>query len=391
MVTTKLAFNTFVYNNEQVDLLKSTSIQELLIEHKDLSRFGKLNTQQTKDLIEYTYQQGFAPILQWDILGDDQEINRGHNLLKQLPLSNLSAIRVQDVGIAEFIIQNFPNIEIHLIVETGNHNITGLQQWAHYFKLKLKRLVLSTELPSNKIRQYCEQLSVPCEILGLGRILLFYTPRKLLRPLFQTADPIIEHLATSDEQKHHYFPTLENQHGTFMFHYYDLFLLDLLPELLKTKLHSVRLDLRFYKDFDWITKIDTLKDVYDSNIVKTLRSQWPVNTTHGFFRANRTDRPIDRLKNKYLRDHGENLVAYVVESLKGKHIALNSKKPFRVNETLLFITPEGKEVQISPRSIYDTQGNLFESATSSGIWLIPFHKWIVPKTLVYRISDSSSQ
>ncbi|MBF0279090.1 MAG: U32 family peptidase [SAR324 cluster bacterium] len=386
MVATKLTFNTYITSSSQLSALKNTSIQEIILEHQDLCRFGRLNSDQLINLINDGSQSGYVPILQWDVLSNDLKIRQGLAVLQQLPLQKIGAIRVQDAGIAELIRQQFPNIPLHLIVETGNHNLASLERWTTYFGKQLKRLVLSTELPGSTLKRFTETLNVPCEIMGVGRILLFYTPRHLFHFLEKNPPPIIERMVTSDEQKQHYFPTLENRHGTFLFHYYDLFLLDLLPELRKSMLQTIRIDLRFASSFAWIEKIDFLIKNFDLESAKILKAQWPVSTIHGFYRANRTDRPIARLKNKHLQDFGENLVAYVAEAIKGQHIALISRKPFYANEPLLFITPEGKEVKILPDSIKNSQGKEVSATDFEGVWIIPHYKWIVPKTLVYRMT-----
>lgn len=385
MAPTGLIFNTFVTTPSQLPILKSTSIEEIILEHKDLSRFGTLNTEQLIALIHESSEQGYSPSLQWDILATDQNLFQGIDIFKQLPISKIVALRVQDAGVAEFIRQQFPLLPLHLIVETGNHNLTSLQRWSDYFGNQLQRLILSTELSGKTLQSYCEQLKVSCEILGLGRILLFYTPRSLLHSIQQNQSPSLEKIVTSDEHPHHHFPIIQNAHGTFMFHYYDLFLLDLLPELMKTNLKTMRIDLRFTNLFERIQTIDSLRKNYQIEQVKQLKTEWPIHTIHGFYRANRTDRPIERLKNKYLKNHGENLVAYVVEALKDQYLALVSRKSFHTKEKLLFITPEGKEIQICPLRIQNTQGQEVESTNAEGIWLIPHHKWIVPKTLVYRL------
>ena len=385
MAPARLNFNTFVTDSCQLSLLKPTCIREILLEHEDLSRFGRLSTSELKSLIDKAYREGFSSILQWDILATDAELLSGIKIFKQLPLSQIAAVRVQDLGIAQWMRQHFPDVPLHLVAETGNHNLASLQQWCNHFGEQLNRLVLSTEIPGSTLKQYCSQLEPSCEILGLGRILLFYTPRSLLLPLQKTPQSSLEKIVASDDQPHHQFPTLENRYGTFMFHYYDLFLLDLLPELQETALHTLRIDLRFIKSFDWIQKIDSLREKYDGALVKTIKAQWPVHTIHGFFRANRTDRAIRRLKNKHLSDHGKSLVAYVVESIKDQYTALISRQPFHADEELLFITPEGRKLKIVPRFIRNTEGEATETADNAGVWLIPHYKWVIPKTLIYRL------
>lgn len=385
MAPARLNFNTYITNHSHLSLLQPTSIREILLEHEDLSRFGRLKTSELQSLIHEAYGRGFSSILQWDILATEPDLLSGAKIIKRLPLSQIAAIRVQDVGIAQWIHQHFPDIPLHLIAETGNHNLASLQQWCDYFGEQLIRLVLSTEIPGMTLKQYCVQLKPPCEILGLGRILLFYTPRSLLLPLQLKSRFSSETTVASDDKKHHQFQILENRHGTFMFHYYDLFLLDLLPELLETTLHTLRLDLRFINSFEWIQEIDSLREKYDGKLVKSIRAQWPVHTIHGFFRANRTDRAIHRLKNKHLSDHGKNIVAYVVESTKNQHIALISRQPFHADEELLFITPDGRKLKIVPNCIRNTQGETTKTADTAGVWLIPHFKGVIPKTLIYRL------
>ena len=384
MAPTKLTFNTYVNDPVQLSVLQPTGVREIILEHQALSRWGTLNTDQLIELIHLSAKQGYSLSLQWDALYNEAELHPSIEIFEQLPLAKIHAVRVQDLGVAEFIRQEHPLVPLHLIVETGNHNLASLQQWCRYFGKQLQRLVLSTELSGKTLHSYCETLNTPCEILGLGRILLFYTPRALLQFLQPPNGSPLEKVVSSDEHRHHHFPTVQNQHGTFMFHCYDLFLLDLLPQLMKTKMQVLRLDFRFTDLFEWIQVVDHQRENFNLAQIKQLQSAWPVHTIHGFYRANRTERPIERLKNKHLQDHGEHLVASVVEVLKNKYIALLSRKPFSTNEPLLFITPEGKEVTLSPTFIQNTQGQAVESTQPAGIWLIPYHKWIVPKTLVYR-------
>lgn len=381
-----LTFNTYVDHPAQLSLLQRTTVREVILEHEALSRFGTLATEPLAELIEASAKQGYFPSLQWDVLSTDAELQQSIEIFEELPLAKIHAVRVQDLGVAEFLRQHHPGLPLHLIVETGNHNLAALQQWSAYFGEQLQRLVLSTELSGTTLKSYCETLNTPCEILALGRILLFYTPRALFQFLQQPKEATVQKVVSSDEHPHHHFPTLQNQHGTFMFHYYDLFLLDLLPELMETKMQVLRVDFRFTQLFDWMEPLDGQRKNFDRETIQQLKSAWPVHTIHGFYRANRTERSIGRLKNKYLKDHGENLVAYVVEVLKDQYIALMARKSFFSHEELLFITPEGKELKISPAFIQNTQGETVESAQPGGIWLIPHHKWIVPKTLVYQPS-----
>ena len=139
-----------------------------------------------------------------------------------------------------------------------------------------------------------------------------------------------------------------------MFFHKDLFLLDFLPELKKSGLSYLRLDLRHVNFSNkLIKKINYLITNFEKSKIDELKALWPAKITHGFFRANRTDLAIERIKNPYLNNNSENLVGFVIESVKDKYIALIARKDFACGdgERLIGITPEVKKCTILTNDI----------------------------------------
>jgi putative protease len=381
-----MRFNTYLENHSQLKHIQKTSIREVILEHKSLSRLGKQDTKTMLSLLNASLSCGMSPVLQWDILSTEKTFRNSLTLLNRLPLSKFHAIRVQDLGAAEWVRQEHPELPLHLIVETGNHNLTGLLRWVEYFGTQLQRLVLSTELPKSVLIEYSKILTVTCEILVVGRILLFYTPRKLLslKSFPQKSPAFLRKTLVPSDQPQRQFPTVENQHGTFMFHHRDLFLLDYLPELQNTCLGVLRLDLR-HLDFsgDRIKQLTGLLVSFDKQKCTAIKSVWPAKITHGFFRANRTDLAIERIKNPHLKDHGETLVGYVVEALKGEHLILLARKAFPCGNILLGITPEGRECDIATDDILSTDGQPVTEIVSGNLYQVPHVKYVTAQSLVY--------
>ncbi|MCH2266416.1 MAG: U32 family peptidase [SAR324 cluster bacterium] len=385
-----MLFNTYLESHAQLKQIQQTAIREVILEHKSLSRMGKLDSKTLLSLLDAALSCGMSTVLQWDILSTEQTFRKNLTILNRLPLAKFDAIRVQDLGAAEWVRQEHPELPLHLIVETGNHNFTGLLRWIEYFGSHLQRLILSTELPKSVLIEYSQNLTVPCEILAVGRILLFYTPRKLLssNTSSQNYPDFLENKLVPSDQPQRQFPTVENRHGTFMFHHRDLFLLDYLPELKKTDLSVLRLDLRHLDSTtDWIKKLAELLESFDKQKCKALKSIWPAKITHGFFQANRTDLAIERIKNPHLKDHGETLVGYVVEALKGEHLILLARKKFLCGKPLLGITPEGRECDISTNDIQTTDGVTVTEIVSGNLYQVPHVKYVTAQTLVYSLPE----
>ena len=381
-----MKFNTYLDNKKTLKLIHDTSIREVILEHKTLSRMGRLDTDSLLSLTDAALESGLSPVLQWDVLCTESNFENCIKLFKDLPLSKFAAIRVQDIGAAEWVRHELPEIPIHFIAETGNHNLTGLLRWHEYFGQQLQRFALSSEIPISTLINCCRSLTVPCEILAAGRILLFYTPRKLLGNYESSKKSFdfMEKILVPSDQPQRQFRTLENQHGTFMYHHKDLFLLDFIPELQNINLKVLRLDFRHMEiKSDWIKKIDRLLGSFDKQAVRSLKSKWPSKITRGFFRANRTDLAIDRIKNPYRKDHGEALVGCVVEAVKEQHLIMLTRKSFQSGKSLLGITPEGRECIISTESIHTTDGQPVSEIESGNLYQVPHVKYVTAETLVY--------
>tara|TARA_B100000315_G_scaffold90512_1_gene83189 strand:+ start:412 stop:1569 length:1158 start_codon:yes stop_codon:yes gene_type:complete len=381
-----MKFNTYLDNKKKLKLIQNTSISEVILEHKTLSRMGRLDTDSLLSLTDAALESGLSPVLQWDTLCTESNFENCIKLLDDLPLSKFAAIRVQDIGAAEWVRHELPEIPLHFIAETGNHNLTGLLRWHEYFGQQLQRFALSSELPISTLNYYCRSLTVPCEILAAGRILLFYTPRKLLGndESSKNSFDFKEKILVPSDQPQRQIPTLENQHGTFMYHHKDLFLLDFIPELQNINLKVLRLDFRHMEiKSDWIKKIDGLLGSFDKQNVRSLKSKWPSKITRGFFRANRTDLAIDRIKNPHRKDHGEALVGCVVEAVKEQHLIMLTRKSFQSGKSLLGITPEGRECIISTESIHTTDGKPVSEIESGNLYQVPHVKYVTAETLVY--------
>ena len=381
-----MIFNTFLEDKKTLELIHDTSIREVILEHKTLSRMGRLDTDTLLSLTDSALESGFSPVLQWDILCTESNFEKCIKLLDNLPSSKFAAIRVQDVGAAEWVQKELPEIPIHFIAETGNHNLTGLLRWHEHFGQNLQRFVISNELPISTLINHCKSLTVPCEILATGRILLFYSPRNLLSNYESSKNSIdfMEKILVSSDENQKQFRTVQNQHGTFMFHHKDLFLLDFIPELKNINLKVLRLDFRHMEiKPNFIKKIDRLLGTFDKQTVKSIKSKWPSKITRGFFRANRTDLAIERIKNPHRKNHGETLVGCVVEAVKKQHLIMLTRKSFQSGKSLLGITPEGRECIISTEFIHTTDGKPVREIESGNLYQVPHVKYVTAETLLY--------
>lgn len=362
---------------------------ELIVGSVELSRYSSTKTAEMLEVLAHAKKNDLSVVLEWDTLNQENKFNKACTIIDHLPLHEFKAIRLQDPGAVFYIKNKYPWLPIQLILENGNHNLTGLLKWCEYLGDQCQRLVLSNELSREKIREYAIRLKTPLEILTFGRILLFYSPRKLLSPLEKKniEDQSIEAFATSEESPHSGFPLIENAHGTFMFNVKDLYLLEHLNELSEMGINHVRIDWRFDDSFLKYHQrlLQVLNDVATESEL-TLKSEHLRPFIKGFYNVNKTDVLFTKLKNKRTQRHDQFYVGEIVDVERDSQLALLIKGhqlDLNLHREIKMITPEGKIKIVSISWMKSGSGEALQSALKNDLILIPYTNGITVKTQVY--------
>lgn len=347
-----MPFNTFVSSIADLErCIAAPDLTEVLIEPMLLARQGRLGEKAAQDLAIAARTRGLRPVLVWDALMPQRAMEAVGDRLQQWDISAFAAVRVNDLGAAAWVQTHHPNLPLQLIAETGNHNLLALQGWCALLGDTLERLILSIELPEARLIQYCQALPVPCEVLGAGSILLFYSPRSLLADPLQTdaedTDPIAATIAF-EENPDRPFPTVETPHGTLMFFDKDQFIGDRLESLWEAGLAMVRIDLRSYTPQpDAAPTIDTVCQQLLQDPA-ALRQQWPRPTRAPFFNANRTTALIPRMKTRRLDPWRGQAIAEVIAGEGGSHVVFRVLRPFRLTPETQILLPTGDRLPFPP-------------------------------------------
>lgn len=339
--------------------LKSKTTREFIIEPAELSRFGKLSIEQVNNLAQEAKALGKTLFLEWDILMVETEFKKAVDSIGKIDLNQFQAIRVQDAGALEWVLKN-TNLKIHLNLETGNHNLEGIKKWMSYCGDRLERIVLNIEWSKKQLEDLLPELNIPVEFLGMGRILLFYTPRNLLKPGMKNpaASHWIEANGQSEESPHKGFPLLENSHGTYMFLPSDHCLLDQWDSLKELNIDHIRIDNRFMNE-DLFTSVIGYIESPSEEKFENIRETSPNRLIRGFFNTNKSDVLFKKLKNYRIQRVDENYLGQVLEVNKKNYLALKLKNPsrrLRVGDQLGLKTPDGKLKHLTVDWIKDCRG-----------------------------------
>ncbi|MBT4792044.1 MAG: hypothetical protein HON90_10770 [Halobacteriovoraceae bacterium] len=378
---------TYAQSIHDLSIIRASGIKEVIISNKYLSRFSKLEC--CRELMLAARKLNLTVILEWDILIVESDFAGISERFNAISSELYDVIRVQDVGVLEYILETTSK-PIQFVAQTGNHNLIGLQKWVSYIGTRLERIILSLELNKDAIKNYCQQLSCPVEVLVVGPILLFYSPRKLLSaPLLESINQeVIEAMGESEESPHKGFPILENRHGTFMFHIKDLFLLDKLDELMQTGAQYYRLDLRHQEDLNLIT--DIVNPRAKENHFAQVKQAYKRDVIRGYFHINKSDVLFKKLKNSRVQRKDEHYIGEVIETKKSDYMAIwiRTNQTIKLDDELKFINPEGKQFICK---VYMLKNSSYESVESCGrgqLALINYMGGVWPKSQVYINSES---
>lgn len=336
---------SYLQNDQQLIPFQRSGVKELIIESHHFARLGRLSVEEMLSLTEKCRALDIKPVLQWDILMSENRLGRIVEQLARLPLEIFHAVRVQDLGALNYLLEKYPEIKIQLILENGNLNLKSIQEFVTVIGNRLDRVILSMQLPGDCITKYIRSLSVPVEILGLGRILLSYTPRKLISNQFSNNREYVEGEFDSCETSHRKLPIIENQHGTFIFHHRDHCLLENVDELEEVGPGYCRVDLRWGNCFSLLDQVISLINKSNNDVIKKLMQDWPREVRKDFYLANKTDLLFDKLINLSIKRNDQYYLGDVLDFKKKEYLAImlrNHAISLKKNDQIILVTPEGR-------------------------------------------------
>ena len=128
--------------------------------------------EELKQAIDYAHLRGSRIFLTLNTIMTNREIELLYPTLKDLYNYGLDAIIVQDIGYAEYLHKNFPNIEIHgstQMTVANYHEINYLKE------LGFKRIVLPRELSFEEIKEIREHTDMELEVFVSGSLCISFS------------------------------------------------------------------------------------------------------------------------------------------------------------------------------------------------------------------------
>ena len=128
--------------------------------------------EELKQAINYAKLRGVKTHLTLNTLIKDEEFEDAINVAKTAYEFGIDAIIVQDLGLARFLIKNFPSLEVHASTQMTTSNIEGVKKLQD---LGFKRVVLSRECSISEIEHICKNSNIEIEVFTHGALCISYS------------------------------------------------------------------------------------------------------------------------------------------------------------------------------------------------------------------------
>ena len=122
--------------------------------------------------INYAKVRGVKTNLTLNTLIKNDEMYNAIALAKKAYEFGIDAIIVQDLGLAKYLIKNFPGLPVHASTQMSVHNLDGVIALQ---KMGFSRVVLSRELSLKEIEYICKNSDVEIEVFVHGALCISYS------------------------------------------------------------------------------------------------------------------------------------------------------------------------------------------------------------------------
>ena len=192
-----------------------------------------------EEAIDYAHLRNVQVHLALNTLIKNDEFEAAVSLAKSAYEFGIDAIIVQDLGLACYLIKNFPNLPVHASTQMTCHNLVGAK---YLEKLGFKRIVLSRELSLSEIDYIKSNVSCEIEVFGHGALCISYSGQCLYSSLIGGRSGNRGKCAQGCRLPYELLENDTTIDKGYLLSPKDLCSLTTLPELLDTNIDSLKIE-----------------------------------------------------------------------------------------------------------------------------------------------------
>lgn len=331
--------------------------------------------------VKFAHEHGVKVYVTANILAHNGDLSGARKYFNELKEVGPDALIISDPGIFTIAREVLPEMEIHISTQANNTNYGTYQFW---WKQGAKRVVTARELSLKEIEEIRANIPDEMEIETFihGAMCISYSGRCLLSNFFTGRDanrgacthPCRWKYSVMEEKRPgEYFPVYENERGTYIFNSKDLCMIEHVPELIHAGIDSFKIEGRMKTALYVATVARTYRKAIDDYLEseEKYRENMPwyqeqiSNCTYrqfttGFFFGKPDENTQIYDSNTYVREY--TYLGIVGERNEQGCYHIEQRNKFSVGEKIEVMKPNGDNIVVEVKHIYDAEGNEMESA-----------------------------
>ena len=335
-----------------------------------------------KEAVTYAHLRKVKIYVTMNTIVFENELEDMKSLVDELYLANIDGIIIQDLAVFDYVTKNYPDLEAHCSTQMGIDDVEGtllLKQ------LGAKRVVLSREVPIEKVKEIKKIAKIPLEIFVHGALCVSYSGNCLMSGLIGYRSGNRGRCVGSCRKMYELIDTTNQiNHGkSYILSMKDLNTLDNIKDLMVAD--SLKIEGRMKEPAYVANIIRTYRKKLDNpnldttNLQKDLKKTFQRTFTKGYlFHEDKKDITNIDKPNNY---------GYLIGEIIGKtKLGYQIKLTETLNQNdIIRIDHNGEDVNLTAAKIYDKNGNLINS--SSTVCYLQLKENLSIKDKVYKTKD----
>ena len=331
--------------------------------------------------IAFAHEHGVKVYVTVNILAHNEDLEGVREYLYELKELKPDGLIIADPGIFTYAKEICPEIERHISTQANNTNYETYRFW---YELGAKRVVTARELSLEEIRGIRAHIPEDMEIETFvhGAMCISYSGRCLLSNYLVGRDANRgacthpcrwKYSIVEEKRPGEYMPVFENERGTYIFNSKDLCMIERMDDVLTSGIDSLKIEgrmktalyvatvARTYRKAidDYMESPEKYKanmDWYKEQISNCTYRQF----TTGFFYGKPDENTQIYDNNTYVKEY--TYLGFAEDIDERGFVQITQRNKFVTGETIEVMKPNGENIPVTVKAIYDEDGNQVESA-----------------------------
>lgn len=334
-----------------------------------------------KEGIAFAHAHDVKVYVTANILAHNGDLDGVRTYFEELKEIGPDALIIADPGVFDIAKEVCPEIERHISTQANNTNYGTYNFW---YRQGASRVVSARELSLQELKELRAKIPADLEIETFvhGAMCISYSGRCLLSNYFTGRDanqgacthPCRWKYAVVEETRPgEYMPVFENERGTYIFNSRDLCMIEHMDDVLKAGIDSLKIEGRMKTALYVATVARTYRKAIDDYLESPEKYQENMpwyraqisgctyrQFTTGFFYGKPDEHAQIYDNNTYSKDY--TYLGYAEAIDPRGFVQITQRNKFSVGETIEVMKPDGQNLEVQVRGIFDENGSQMESA-----------------------------